>query len=307
MPYARFDDRWDDHKKVKRACRREPIAALMHAFAITYCNRHNTDGVVDSEWIDEKFTLFGLKPSRRAAVLVVMLDPCHPLFERVDDTETYVVHDYLDWNLSRAQRQSLANQGRKGGLAKAAGQSQSGEGGQSDGSSHGYSHGLSDGQSDGSSTPTPTPTPRLRHAKKDVVEPDRLDEIGARYLAMSLHFHGMLRERDPKAKGDPRSKAWIDAARLLVERDGRSFEQIAVVMRWLPTDDFWSTTVLSMPKFREKFTQLVAKMNRPVSASTNGRHKSSPSDMLARLGLLDDQPTYESTIIEATCIEDDAT
>ena len=36
MPYARFDDRWDDHKKVKRALRREPIAALMlHAMAIT--------------------------------------------------------------------------------------------------------------------------------------------------------------------------------------------------------------------------------------------------------------------------------
>ncbi len=308
VPYARFDDRWDDHKKIRRALGREPIAALMHAMAIVCCNRHNTDGVVDSEWIDEKFTKMKLKPAQRRAVLGVMLDPESALFERVDGTETYIVHDYLDWNMSSAQRRSLANQGRKGGLAKAAGQSQSDDTGQSHGSSHGYSDGYSRGQSDGSSTPTPTPTPLhstpTPRKDKDVVEPDRLDEISPRYVAMSVHFFEQIRARDAHAKGDPHSKAWLDAARLLVERDGRSFEEIAAVMRWLPTDDFWPSVVLSMPKFREKFTALVAKMNRPApAASSNGHSKeSSPSGMLNRLLRLPE--TIEGTVVDATVTEE---
>jgi hypothetical protein len=66
--------------------------------------------------------------------------------------------------------------------------------------------------------------------------------------------------RDPAAKIDPRGKKWVDAIRLLHQRDNRSLEQIERVLDWLPSHHFWPTVILSAPKFRDKFTQLVAAM-----------------------------------------------
>lgn len=147
MPYARFDDRYDDHKKVRRALRREPAAVALHAMAITYCNRHISDGIVDVEWVEEKLALTPYKAPQRQRVVEVLVE-CG-LFDVVDD-EHFLVHDFLDWNLSRVQREALAEQGRKGG-SKPRGKPTG-----SDGSSQGFTEGSS------TPTPTPTPTPTLR-------------------------------------------------------------------------------------------------------------------------------------------------
>ena len=152
MTYARFDDRWDDHRKIKRAWRRHPAAVALHAMAITYCNRHNNNGKLDSEWVEEKLALLPCKSAERERILTMLVDL--ELFERID-ADTFQVHDFLDWNLSSEQRQALADQGRRGGHAKAKRSSHP----DSNGSSPGHSPGSSEGHSEGSSTPTPTPTP----------------------------------------------------------------------------------------------------------------------------------------------------
>jgi hypothetical protein len=69
VPYARFDDRYDDHVKVRRAWRREPAAVALHAMAITQANRHVTGGVLDADWVDEKLPLLPYEPERRQRVL----------------------------------------------------------------------------------------------------------------------------------------------------------------------------------------------------------------------------------------------
>ncbi|MGP5484397.1 hypothetical protein ACTXMZ_15585 [Brachybacterium alimentarium] len=53
------------------------------------------------------------------------------------------------------------------------------------------------------------------------------------------------------------TKGWRDAARLLIDKDGRTVEQIEWLSRWVQADDFWVANVRSMPKLREKFEQLV--------------------------------------------------
>lgn len=154
MPYAQFDDRYDDHKKTKRAWRTMSAAVGLHAMAITYCNRHKTDGLVDVEWVEEKLALSSLKPREQRAMLATLLDA--GMFER--DGDDYRVHDFLQWNRSRAQREALAEQGRRGGQAKAVASAKPPD---SNGSGPGSSHGYSEGQSEGSSTPRhATPTPR---------------------------------------------------------------------------------------------------------------------------------------------------
>jgi hypothetical protein len=49
---------------------------------------------------------------------------------------------------------------------------------------------------------------------------------------------------------------WRDAARLLIDRDGRTEAQIHTAIDWCQTDDFWRANVLSMPKLRDKYDQL---------------------------------------------------
>lgn len=53
-----------------------------------------------------------------------------------------------------------------------------------------------------------------------------------------------------------RNKANVDAARLLVDRDGRSVQQVEAAIRWCQANSFWKGNILSMAKLREKYDQL---------------------------------------------------
>lgn len=75
-------------------------------------------------------------------------------------------------------------------------------------------------------------------------------------------FVASLEQRDVRKQTV--TKAWRDAARLMIDRDGRSVEVILDVIGWLTTDEFWSSNILSLPKLREKFDQLHLKSRRRV-------------------------------------------
>lgn len=49
---------------------------------------------------------------------------------------------------------------------------------------------------------------------------------------------------------------WRDAARLLIDNDGRTEEQILKAIDWCQRDEFWRGNVLSMPTLREKYDKL---------------------------------------------------
>jgi hypothetical protein len=52
------------------------------------------------------------------------------------------------------------------------------------------------------------------------------------------------------------TKAWLDAARRLVEIDGRSEEQVMACIEWATGHEFWKANILSMPKLRQRYDQL---------------------------------------------------
>ena len=58
------------------------------------------------------------------------------------------------------------------------------------------------------------------------------------------------------AKRPAVTKAWLDAARLLLEGDGRPFDEAERLLRWCQADPFWRANILSLPKFRDKYDQL---------------------------------------------------
>jgi hypothetical protein len=51
-------------------------------------------------------------------------------------------------------------------------------------------------------------------------------------------------------------KTWTEAARKMIDIDGRDLDSASRLMRWTQADTFWKANVLSMPKFREKYDQL---------------------------------------------------
>ncbi|PRZ15166.1 hypothetical protein [Nesterenkonia sandarakina] len=76
------------------------------------------------------------------------------------------------------------------------------------------------------------------------------------------HLHQRLTENENKTPDTP-PKAWLDAARLLLDRDKRPEAEIHRVIDWCQQDGFWKTNILSLPKLREKYDQLRLKAQEP--------------------------------------------
>lgn len=127
----------------------------------------------------------------------------------------------------------------------------------------------------------PAPDPSLEdHARK----PDR------EHVRLSQLLADLIRQRDPKAKAAPLSKGWLDAIRLLIERDGRTPAEVERVIRWCQADAFWQSNILSAPKLRAKFDQLAAKAGTPGRLPQPG---AAEADALV-VQWLDKEPEYEA-------------
>ncbi len=62
-----------------------------------------------------------------------------------------------------------------------------------------------------------------------------------------------------------------DAVRLMIDRDGRTVEQIENAIRWCQADSFWRSNILSAAKLREKYDQLRLAARREQEPQTPGR------------------------------------
>jgi hypothetical protein len=82
---------------------------------------------------------------------------------------------------------------------------------------------------------------------------------------------GLMLRNDPRARIAPTSKRWRDAARLLLDVDGRTVDEAERVIRFSQTDDFWRANILSMVKLREKFPQLWMKAGSATAAAQHDR------------------------------------
>jgi len=58
------------------------------------------------------------------------------------------------------------------------------------------------------------------------------------------------------SKRPPVTKEWRDAARLLMDRDGRTEDQIRAAIDWCQDDEFWRRNVMSMPTLRKQYDRL---------------------------------------------------
>lgn len=119
----------------------------------------------------------------------------------------------------------------------------------------------------------------LPEPSKSTTAVDSSDLTRADVTSIVDCFSACLTANDVKHKV---TKTWRDAARLLIDRDGNTVEQIVWLIRWTAADEFWKTNILSLPKFRQKFEQLKirargeAQKVRAVSDSTPSYWDQSP-------------------------------
>lgn len=102
----------------------------------------------------------------------------------------------------------------------------------------------------------------------DQIKPRPDVEEICRYLADKVVANGSRRPRI--------TREWRRQARLLIDKDQRTVEQVKRAIDWSQADPFWKANVLSMPTLREKYDQLRLAAQRP-----NGR----ASPMVEREGL----------------------
>ena len=119
---------------------------------------------------------------------------------------------------------------------------------------------LSDDQYAGASdqvadSPQPQPQPADSNQHPSELRPDVAELLD--HLDRCIVANG--------AKKPNRTKGNADAARLLIDRDGRPLDEAHRLIDWATSDPFWRSNILSMVKFREKYDQLKIK-------ATGARH-----------------------------------
>jgi hypothetical protein len=81
-------------------------------------------------------------------------------------------------------------------------------------------------------------------------------DVASRPDVQGLCDHLADRIAQDGSKRPPVTKAWLDAARLMLDKDDRTEAEVHQAIDWCQAHPFWRTNVLSMPKLREKFDQL---------------------------------------------------
>lgn len=84
------------------------------------------------------------------------------------------------------------------------------------------------------------------------------------------------------SKRPPINKGWRDAARLMLDRDGRTEAQITAAIDWSQGDEFWRCNILSMPTLRKQYEKLRLSAQRQRGNPVNGK---STTDERVRQGL----------------------
>lgn len=116
-------------------------------------------------------------------------------------------------------------------------------------------------------------TPTRPDPTRPITDPDGSDEPEQldppRFDVLQLCDHLADRIEANGSKRPTVSKAWRDAARLMLDRDGRTSAEVVKVIDWCQADAFWRGNILSMPKLREKFDQLRLQASRARSTADN--------------------------------------
>lgn len=233
MGWVRLDDGLCMHIKTFTVLDLDSIG--LWTLCLAFCAHELTDGFVPDEYIVARV------PRRDPAKTVAKLIAAGWM-EKVEGG--YCIPQYLDYNPSRAEveenRERVHKQrseaGKRGAEARWRGKT--------DGKRHGSPPSVRhDARQSTVHGPVPIPPSSLQEENVPNPEHVRLAEL----LGDLIEGNGSKR---------PSVKNWDRDVRLMVERDGRSLEQVEAAIRWCQADEFWKGNVMSMGKLRKQYDKL---------------------------------------------------
>jgi len=249
--FAQFDVGYLDNPKIMEVFDASPIAVCMHIASVLYCAQHLTDGIITAGPMQRKV---GGSPADVTLLVEAGLWhlPGHACeFCPQPDAGKVYVHDYTEHNRTSDGVKRASEAGKKGAKAlwekKRAAQNPDADRMPTAYGSH------SEPESDSSEIAMAREKERKREEEAKASSPEtvRPDIDG-----IIQGFSELLKANDVKHKP---GKNWHDAARLLIDKDGYTPEQIMYVARFATTDEFWKSNILSIPKLRDKFESLKIK------------------------------------------------
>lgn len=226
--FARLSLDYADHPKIAGL---SDAAFRAHIEMILYSRRYLTDGQIAKQiakrWLSS--TLDELASN----------DPANPSLSKQEDG-SYLIHGFSEMQETRSEvlhkKEIRAAAGRRGGLAKAG------------------------------KVPSKLLSKNVAEVEVEV-ESNTLSEVAdatARPDVVEIldYLDQRISENDPERNLPKRIKRNVDAARLLLDKDGKTIEQVKAAIDFSQTDEFWRVNILSMSKLREKYDQLRLKAQR---------------------------------------------
>lgn len=251
MVWFKVDDGFPNSKPVLRIPRRHRASAIgLWTLAGAWSAKELTDGHIAEHLIEE----FASTPA-----MARQLVACG-LWEEVETGWNF--RNWSKWQPTREQvnadREREAQRKRSYRASKR--------------SPGGTTQGQTPGHQAESGHPDPTrPDPTHKPSTSAVAADEQRPEIEAlcERLAAAIEANGSARPNI--------TKGWRDAARLMLDKDARTVDQIQWIIDWCQHDEFWRANVLSMPTLRKQFD----KMRLRAVPESSARPKHDPDWALA--------------------------
>lgn len=253
-PFARIALDYADHPKISGL---SDAAFRAHVEMILYARKYKTDGLIPKR-IATRFD---------SATLSELLtnDDSAPSLDLDADTGDYWLHDFTAWQESKEEIEQRSTVNRRSGQV---------------GAKKRWRGAKRNGSETHSAALPETVAKRMAEEEEEIEintsseESDgRIDQL-CQDLADRMVANG--------CKKPTITKAWRTAARLILTKDARPFDEAMAVLAWSQNDSFWMTNIQSMPKFRDQYDQLRLKSGRDnvtalpqrqVSAFTSGQDR----------------------------------
>ena len=250
---------------------------------ILWCRRGETDGVIprayaDRRWGYDSYTTRTTNPdTSRSTDPITELRTNHPDRPSLEVNEAgdYVLRDFLEHQDSKEQSdarraRNSANVRRRWERRDTTRDTSRTTNPDTSRSTSGYTEKEKEKEEVlRTSKLSPTTSERgCAHDDEDTPEPTPIAEHRPDVDAVCDAMAASVQRRTGRA---PRvTAAWRTQARLMLDRDGRSVEEITRVIDWTEANDFWRANVLSVPKLRQKFDTLRLQAQRPQRGQPQG-------------------------------------
>lgn len=229
--FARLDLNYFDHPKIAAL---SSEAILAHLEMIVYSRKYMTDGVVPMR-IAMRFASDVLRE-------LAENDPECPSIT-ISDDGSIVIHDYAEWQETRDEIERRARSARRSA------ESRWGSGAVRSAKRNAKRNAERSATSNAERN-AETETENIYMSDSSGEEPRPDIEAILDHLDAELDRNGL--------KKPNRTQSNLRAARLLLDRDGRSVDEVKSIIDFAQSSEFWMPNIRSMSKLREKWDTLAA-------------------------------------------------